>query len=113
MKTSELTGAKLNYWVAKADNVTLSRFPRRAERLILPSGEKYSPSTDWSQGGPIIHKHRIQLHPYESPELEGFWRACMISKSAGIRLYISSDDPLQSAMRCYVASKFGDEVPDE
>jgi len=62
--------------------------------------EEVSPSTDWSQGGPIIEREKMTL------EWTGEnWMA-----------YIRHDDeyfgptPLIAAMRCYVASKLGDEV---
>lgn len=117
MKVSELQGARLDYWVGEIE-----------EKNVYVVGEYcyvrtytnecvmisfYSPSTDWSQGGPLIQAKRIQLHPYESPEMEGYWRGCIISESKGIRMYFSASEPLVAAMRCLVASKYGDEVPDE
>jgi hypothetical protein len=87
-KTSELTGAALDWAVAMAENWAGADFE------IKPY------STDWAQGGPIIERERI------TPEWTGEdWMA-----------YIKHDEevfgstPLIAAMRCYVASKLGDEV---
>jgi hypothetical protein len=61
----------------------------------------YSPSTDWAQGGPIIERERIDVL-YEH-DLR--WIAV---PQKGIESY--GPTPLIAAMRCFVASKLGDEV---
>jgi hypothetical protein len=106
IKVAELEGAKLDMWMAKAENVRFSKFPERAKRLILPSGEKYSPSSDWSQGGPIIEREKIMLEPVET------WCAHLYTGDPAINYAVSHEGktPLEAAMRCYVASKFGEEV---
>jgi hypothetical protein len=85
MKTSELTGAALNWAVACArwggGNFGIDGF---------------SPSTDWAQGGPIIEREGIALLPPQLAEMPGY-------EGRGETLLIA-------AMRCYVASKLGDEV---
>jgi hypothetical protein len=58
-------------------------------------------STDWAQGGPIIEREGINLY-----EISGNWKADI----PGIQLSRSGTTPLIAAMRCYVASKLGDEV---
>jgi hypothetical protein len=66
-------------------------------------------STDWAQGGPIIERERIQLMPWR-PELGN------VASWSGRTLdswQESAATPLVAAMRAYVASKFGDTVPDE
>lgn len=66
--------------------------------------QSFTPSTDWSQGGPIIERVGIELN------MVGIrtWRAKTVSLG---RLYEGvSTSPLIAAMRCYVASKLGDEV---
>jgi hypothetical protein len=63
-----------------------------------------SPSTDWSEGGPILERECIVLVTTESGQL---WDA----KRAGVEnTYYRGPTPLIAAMRCYVASKLGDEV---
>ena len=70
----------------------------------------WSPSTDWSQGGPIIERERISVIS-DFHEIEEGWLA--ESYQGNIQQF--GPTPLISATRCYVASKLGDEVdvPDE
>jgi hypothetical protein len=63
----------------------------------------YTPSTDWAQGGPIIEREKIQP-AYCRAITE--WRAEHYSNPA----IQYGTTPLIAAMRCYVASKMGDEV---
>ena len=71
----------------------------------------YSPSTDWSQGGPLIEQYRIDIGaPMETKS--GPWDA---STEWGLLNGIEGDTPLIAAMRAIVAAKLGDtvEVPSE
>lgn len=75
MKTSELEGAELDYWVAKAEGhaeIELSRFTRGGEKrlrceVVLPGEDgqtywtEYEPSSDWERAGPIIEREGIGL----------------------------------------------------
>ena len=109
MKTAELTGAALDWAVAKCegkgDDVEIC-----AGNLLygrVTSGFVYfRPSTDWSQGGPIIDREKIDL--YYQHDLQ--WIA---APQKGVE-YMGTT-PLIAAMRCYVASKLGDhiELPNE
>jgi hypothetical protein len=90
MKTSELTGAALDWAVAKAIG--------EYKPVAVPHY-----STDWAQGGPIIEKEGIRLHRSHT----GDWWAGAESEP---HKPISGPTPLIAAMRCYVASKLGDEV---
>lgn len=68
----------------------------------------YSPSTDWSQGGPIIDREDINLmhaEPGSMNDQAGI--QCTAHKNG---LYSDGITPLIAAMRCFVASKLGDEV---
>jgi hypothetical protein len=74
----------------------------------------YTPSTDWSQGGPIIERERISTAKDPS---DAYWQACIncaTSSMFGPGLcgdhWHYGPTPLIAAMRCYVASKLGDEV---
>jgi hypothetical protein len=61
---------------------------------------EYSPSTDWAQGGPIIEWEMIDLK-------------CLPTKQGGViwrTVCADGPTPLIAAMRCYVASKLGDEI---
>jgi hypothetical protein len=99
IKTSELAGAALDWAVGMAIG--------EYKPVAVPSY-----STDWSQGGPIIEREEISM----SREFTSAWAAWA---SAPIRdeaeAFGYGPTPLIAAMRCYVASKLGDEVevPDE
>ena len=72
-----------------------------AEAMLKGTIEDYHPSTNWSQGGPIIEREgitlRCGLHGWDA-ELEEF------------DAISHGPTPLIAAMRCLVASKLGDEV---
>jgi hypothetical protein len=100
IKTSELTGAALNWAAAKCEGL-----PVTEKHYDLRFIDEYPFSTDWAQGGPIIERERIEL------EHDGFiWWARIKADED-----YSGPTPLIAAMRCYVASKLGDavDVPDE
>lgn len=96
MKVSELQGAALDWAVARCEGGV-------GKNDLL--GAWYAPSTDWAQGGPIIERERLALF-IEYPD---DWGA-----TDGNRR-MPGDTPLIAAMRCYVASKLGDdiELPEE
>ena len=102
MKTSELSGAALDWAVAKCEGFGDS--PRSMEIFIYQQsrGMGYCYSTDWSRGGPIIEREMIELVP-QTPAL---WDAMY----KGQHIPNDGPTPLIAAMRCYVASKLGDEV---
>ena len=96
MKTSELEGKALDWAVAKCEGII------NGDDLdigfILERG--YTPSTDWAQGGAIIEREGVALYLYGDSE----WNAHVGNKES------KGSTPLIAAMRCYVASKLGDEV---
>jgi hypothetical protein len=99
MKTRELTGAALDWAVAKAEGLTYWDDDRLCFANEL-HGEDFEPSTNWAQGGAIIERERICLIDQGGD----YWRAmCGWKESFG-------DTPLIAAMRVYVAFQLGDEV---
>lgn len=111
MKVADLKDAKLDMWVGKieGENVVIGRRGLAAwfvDEKGEPGHERYSPSTDWSQGGPIIEREEIQVGP--GRDIDG-WTAY----KTVCNLRQDGNTPLEAAMRCFVASKFGEEVPDE
>jgi len=112
MKTSELTRAALNWAVAKCvypDLVWGSSIGvhHASHQIVIPHLPEpkcyYDPSTEWAQGGPIIEAWAIDVDTYR-----GAWRA---ARHVGILpTYGYGPTPLIAAMRCYVASKLGDEI---
>jgi hypothetical protein len=110
MKTSELTGAALDWAVTKLE-------AERKRFVIYPQiiGQY---STNWAQGGPIIERENITIAYGEE---EADWFACVGDSRRfdddtpdGLAKLVGHT-PLIAAMRCYVASKLGDdiEIPEE
>ena len=105
MKTSELTGAALDWAVAVCEGFT--DYDPDTETMMPPrkgygrvNFDEYSYSTDWAQGGPIIEREGVALYLYGGNE----WSAHMGGKES------TGPTPLVAAMRCYVAGKLGDDV---
>ena len=101
MRTSELTGAALDWAVAKCEDPSweTNEFQLYREWHL----ENWKPSTDWAQGGPIIEREGIDVLTHA----EHGWTAGYGNNTG---LYGNGDTPLVAAMRCYVASKLGDDV---
>lgn len=116
IKVSEASGPVLDWMVAKCEGITPYAFVEHdhgqgAHRAlgrwcgihVSPSGHTvFAPSTNWSQGGPIIEREVIGL---EAPNCERGWVA-----QIGMNYEQEGSTPLIAAMRCFVASKLGDEV---
>jgi hypothetical protein len=102
MKTSELTGAALDWAVAEIENPK-PEFYRDNEGLEWE--REYSPSTDWAQGGPIIEREEISVN-----WASGQWQAHTANDQDEYEQIEYGPTPLISAMRCYVAKKLGDEI---
>lgn len=127
MKVSELTGHALNWAVAMAegDKVYRPRLGRPSDwdkEAYLADGSDdrwvvrvqnpkvahfvdwtYNPSGSWMEGGPIIEREKLDV----------FCSGSVWDASTGDRhpnVIKSGTTPLVAAMRCYVASKLGDEV---
>ena len=108
MKTSELTGAALDWAV------------QIAEGYVQPdpidfARNCFKPSTDWAQGGPIIEREGITLGRTEQKSYVGQppWVSYLLEHlfmDEYEHEYQHGDTPLIAAMRCYVASKLGDDV---
>ena len=123
IKTSELSGAALDWVVAGLEGEDVWRESRNI--YVRDDGDSvshYSPSTYWAQGGQIIEREKIILC------LKGndWWSGGVKVGQVPVRIgwWKGAEDrweteggptPLIAAMRCYVASKLGNEVevPDE
>jgi len=118
MKTSELTGAALDWAVAKTEGATDFWFDTVATYWVKLDGkdralrygwaQSYLPSTDWCQGGSIIEREELTLShsPYDHV-FYGRTRPWCAEKKGCMKY---GPTPLIAAMRCYVASKLGDEI---
>ena len=82
--------------------------PRRVPKTQL-SRDRWSPSTDWAQGGPILESASITI--IRADERAPQWFA-----KSGPTFMVDGDGgkygqtPLVAAMRCFVASKLGNEI---
>ena len=98
MRTNELTGAALDWAVAQCEGFDNGDW--------LPDY-----STDWAAGGPIIESEWISV---SKPVNSLTWVATMHYQNEDtddvMWMEETGTTPLIAAMRCYVASKLGDEV---
>ena len=108
VRAGELSDVALDWAVASAQGLLAFGWENDMGLLdiTLSTGEHeyFNPSLDWAQGGPIIERERIELTYYGDAQGWAVY-AGRIVQSAGI-----GHTPLIAAMRCYVASKLGDEV---
>lgn len=107
VKVSEATRLQLDWMVDKAEG----------RNGLLGN---YSPSTDWSQGGPIIEREGINCSVnYQDDALgqvmfRAGWKANLWNNSvpgtSGFLKWAYGDTMLIAAMRVYVMTRLGDEV---
>jgi hypothetical protein len=96
--------------------------PQPKPYLVMPGKGRCEYSTDWAQGGPITDREHIEIRPTIT---EGGYRTSDSPDAVHARILlpngatvfnpcavISEYGPtaLIAAMRCYVASKLGDEI---
>ncbi len=119
IKVSDAAGPVLDWMVAKAEGLACRFQPHFITLDTITycadwdRAQEYAPSTDWSQGGPIIERELIGFRDSGGP---GNWHASFD------RMHLTFDGkakqyhhqfgptPLIAAMRCFVASRLGDEV---
>lgn len=128
IKVSETTPLQLDWLVAKCwysdeydkDRVFLHHsgfdWAKHTVRIANQStctrdlSFEWEPTTNWSQGGPIIEREGLHLRKSGCEWQCDYWNESTLNFDTSYGL-----TPLIAAMRCYVASKLGDEVevPDE
>jgi|APGre2960657404_1045060.scaffolds.fasta_scaffold01666_20 hypothetical protein len=128
VKTNELSGNALNWAVAKCENIKLTFESGNLWFNGSLSGyEVYNPSSNWAQGGPIIEIENIEIRPtlteggYRTSNSQDAVSATILLPNGATALDIEKvvfdygPTPLIAAMRCYVASKFGEtvDIPEE
>ena len=107
MKTSELTGAALDWAVSKCEGRDRTYLDYFASQWHLNKSLRYS--TNWAQGGPIIERLKgLEFKQWLESKPESCCEA-HIHNHEGDWISFGST-PLIAAMRCYVASKLGDDV---
>ena len=105
IKVSEAVGPTLDWLVAKCEGRDIR--PGRWRGKFSSNGGIWKPSENWSQGGPIIEREGIEL----LLSFEGHTRAILNRFDLTVKpTEKHGPTPLIAAMRCYVASKLGDEV---
>jgi len=129
IKTATLTRSALDWAVAHCQNkvnagvygeavVIEQKLHLHYCDVVLDS--TYDPSTDWSQGGPIIEREGIEVvrgnNLYfpkgneKGDHYESLWLARLPLMDLEHGYTLHGPTPLIAAMRCFVASKLGDEV---
>ena len=106
MKVVDAIGAQLDWMVAKCEGVNLETFtlyyhPTELDDLDHHGFPEFHYSTVWAQGGPIIEREGISIYRMTTD-----WSAAYNPSGAAQ----DGPTPLIAAMRCYVASKLGNEV---
>lgn len=113
IKTSELAGIALRWAVATCEGLGYRNDEKYGLMFFRPTATPgvvhwdSSPlpyDTDWSVGGPIIEREGIGIAKEEN-DLD--WVAWTFQRDDA---YWCGPTPPIAAMRCYVASKLGDEV---
>ena len=92
MKTSELKGAALDWAVSQIEH---------PEHFVR---DWHTYSESWEKAGPIIEREDISIERWHGAKTFR-WRSKTKEDVSG-----TGETPLIAAMRCYVASKLGDEI---
>jgi len=111
MNVDELSGADLDWAVAKCEGYEIVRM-RGNEITFLDRTDdgalnerQIGYSTDWAQGGPIIEREGISLSR-RGEHSWSVWGAVLND----FEFDEEGETPLIAAMRCYVASKQGEQA---
>lgn len=119
VNTADLTGAALDWVVAQVEAVPVAiAAPHYGTdwRVYKPDfGGKYSPSTDWAVGGPLIARFQVALIPeahdgMKGTEMSERWYADVYYDGGEQYTTEHCDTVLIAACRAIVATKFGDSV---
>ena len=129
MKTADMIGPALDWAVAKAQGrkeIRVFGRTRPSDRGWIEvrfnldpraTTARFDPSENWSQGGPLIEREKFEIfwHHMDQRWFAANNQCAKWDDQTGE--YIEGSDckcdgptPLIAAMRCYVASKLGDEV---
>jgi hypothetical protein len=115
VKTADLIGPALDFavriLVEKVDIGCPANVPLAIEFLLMrEAGDPFlMPSTNWSQGGPIIERLKgFQMKQWLESKPETCCEAHIHNYDGDWITF--GPTPLIAALRCYVASKLGDEV---
>lgn len=115
IKVSEATQLQLNLLVATCEgwkdyNEDGLPYVQVDSSHMRSRHAPYQPSSNWEHGGPILERVGITLRV--NARVLDHWAAFIDfgGSSCNIKARHTGPTPLIAAMRCYVASKLGDEV---
>ena len=111
IKTSDLVGVSLDWAVAKSLNTLPKAYliGENFKNLHADSETRVHYSTNWALGGPIIEREKIA---FTCEDFLNVPNRRWLANIHGSKLIDMEFGPthLIAAMRCYVASKLGEEV---
>ena len=145
IKTADLIGPAIDWAVAKCEGLPLRRDPMgfktgqqagwwvwggEGQNEIVGhlktrrnQHDGYSPSTNWSQGGPIIEREKLSASYWgdkskfgQHSKPEQWWEARHPTHRTQSRRTVGfGPTPLIAAMRCYCCAKLGEyvDIPEE
>ncbi|WP_166679097.1 phage protein NinX family protein [Paraburkholderia sp. BL6665CI2N2] len=127
MRVSDLSGDLLDYWVARAEGIEHGpdlRAMRPGSVLVRVWSKEgftfytaYTPSTDIAQAWPIIEREQISICYSGIEWNEAVGKLVKIAPCQCVAMCKAvmgvSTVVLEACMRAYVASKFGETVPEE
>lgn len=119
IKTSELTGAALDWAAAWCEGCVEKgvyggpvlrdgRLHIHYCGVVLDAA--WQPSTDWSQAGPILTREHISRTTDHSGLWIAYWTDGYTEGDEGKKWMQCDRSELVAGLRCYVASRLGDEV---
>ena len=123
VRVSEATNIQLNWMVAKAQGIEVIYHDDGITRCVMRKvargqyAGRFNPTTDWSQGGPIIEtkidclrkRSKAEEASLAHPNPNFKFKAEIFADIDGY-FCAFGPTPLIAAMRCYVASRLGEEV---
>lgn len=119
IKTAELEGAALDWAVAKAIGANIDHELTHSRKVWaawgdLSSPERFNPSEDWAQGGPLIDQYKVEFRA------RGDSYECRVEMwdNEGIgydEIKTTGPSHLVAAMRAIAMAELGDavDVPEE
>ena len=122
VQVKDAEGSVLDWMVAKCKGTPAVRMFENSKGFRVYENESmkmqginFAPSTNWSQGGPIIEKLRGESNYSFLIENDGDEIYVLAWPTAHVMFKGRGETLLVAAMRCYVSSVLGEEVevPDE
>jgi hypothetical protein len=127
LNTDELSGAELDLYVARAEAMRdEDAATYYGQAWIGPDGvcylqpasfgpnhrnSRFTPSVDWSQGGPILEREGVEISPHAGKP-ERMWTSWLPFKNTDPHVPTYGPTALIAGMRAFVRATFGDTVSD-